>query len=157
MTPFKFIAPLGGGSHRKLLVIRVGITSWNFLASRSNRDVISLSTFPTKSCTNSRYQSVLTLLDSTLPIDLSPLLHKLHRLHFHPLLQRFVFADALLRGEVAHVLGDLHGAEVGAAHGAEVGDLGGFLGQGFVVEALGFVGVEAEVELVGPAEFEAGL
>ena len=42
-------------------------------------------------------------------------------------------------------------------HRAEVGDLGGLLGQGLVVEALGLVRVEAEVELVVPAELEARL
>ena len=44
-----------------------------------------------------------------------------------------------------------------AAHGAEVRDLGRILGQGFVVEFARLVGVEAEVELVFPAEFEARL
>jgi len=34
------------------------------------------------------------------------------------------FGHALLRGEVAHVLRDLHRAELRAAHRAEVGDLG---------------------------------
>ena len=43
-----------------------------------------------------------------------------------------------------------------AAHGAEVGGLGAFLREGFVVEFAGGLGVEAEVELVFPAEFEAG-
>jgi hypothetical protein len=38
-----------------------------------------------------------------------------------------------------------------------VGDLGRFLGQGFVVELARLVRVEAEVELVFPAELEAGL
>ena len=36
-------------------------------------------------------------------------------------------------------------------------DLGGFLGHGFVVEFARLVRVEAEVELVFPAEFEARL
>ena len=60
-------------------------------------------------------------------------------------------------GEVAHVLADLHRAEVRPAHGAEVGLLGGMLGQRFVVELACLVGVEAEVELVFPAELEARL
>ena len=38
-----------------------------------------------------------------------------------------------------------------------MGDLGRFLGQGFVVEFTCLVGVEAEVELVVPAEFETRL
>ena len=44
-----------------------------------------------------------------------------------------------------------------AAHGAEVGGLGAFLRQGFVVELARGHGVEAEVELIFPAEFKAGL
>jgi hypothetical protein len=38
-----------------------------------------------------------------------------------------------------------------------VGDLGRFLGQGFVVEFARLVRIEAEVELVVPAELEARL
>ena len=37
-----------------------------------------------------------------------------------------------------------------------MGGLGAFGGEGLVVILLGGVGVEAEVELVAPAEFEAG-
>ena len=35
--------------------------------------------------------------------------------------------------------------------------LGAFGGEGLIVVLLGGVGIEAEVELVAPAEFEAGL
>ena len=73
---------------------------------------------------------------------------ELDRLHFHALLQRFVCADALLFGEVAHVLGDFHRAEVRAAHRAEVRNFGALLRQGGVVVFACPVGVEAEVELV---------
>jgi len=45
---------------------------------------------------------------------------------------------------------------VRAAHAAEVGGFGAFLREGFVVEFAGALGVEAEVELILPAEFEAG-
>jgi len=38
-----------------------------------------------------------------------------------------------------------------------VGVLGGGGGEGLVVEGLGPVGIEAEAELVLPAELEAGL
>jgi len=38
-----------------------------------------------------------------------------------------------------------------------VGELGAFLGEGLVVEALGLVRVQAEVELVVPAELVARL
>src|SRR4030095_11205163 len=51
---------------------------------------------------------------------------------------------------------DLHRAEFGAAHGAEMGGLGAFGGQGLVVIFLGGVGIERQVELVAPAEFEPG-
>ena len=64
--------------------------------------------------------------------------------------------EVLLGGVFADVFGDFHGAEVGAAHGAEVGGFGGFGGEGGVVVGAGFFGVEGEVELVFPAEFEAG-
>jgi hypothetical protein len=60
------------------------------------------------------------------------------------------------RGVVADVLGDLHRAEFGAAHRAEMRDLVGVLRQRLVViEPRGFR-IEAEVELVFPAEIETG-
>ena len=77
-------------------------------------------------------------------------------------------------GVFADVFGDLHRAEVRAAHAAEVGGFGAFLGESrseaetaaqisprnacrnFVVEFAGGLGVDAEVELILPAEFEAG-
>src|SRR5262249_4093045 len=62
-----------------------------------------------------------------------------------------------LGGVVPHVLGDLHGAEVRAAHRAEVGDLGPRRGQGLVVELARRLGIERQVELILPAELEAGL
>ena len=71
----------------------------------------------------------------SLVINLSSLLNKLHRLNFHPLFQRSLFVHALRGSKVAHVLADLHRAELRAAHGAEVGDLGGILGQGISVVA----------------------
>jgi len=57
-------------------------------------------------------------------------------------------------GKISNFLGDLHRAEFWPAHRAEVGGLGAFGGEGLVVILLGGVGVEAEVELVAPAEFE---
>src|SRR3546814_493868 len=62
----------------------------------------------------------------------------------------------LLGREVSHFLGDLHRAEFRAAHRAEVGGLGAFRREGLVVILLGCVGVQGQVELVAPAEFEAG-
>src|SRR6266849_6871236 len=88
-------------------------------------------------------------------IDLRALLHELHRLHFHPLRERLRFRDAVLRGEVAHVLRDLHRAEVRPAHRAEVRELRAFLRERLVVELARLVGIESEVELVFPAELEA--
>ncbi len=67
-----------------------------------------------------------------------------------------VGALVLLRREVAHFLRDLHRAEFGAAHRAEVRGLGAFGGERLVVILLGGVGVERQVELVAPAEVEAG-
>jgi phytoene/squalene synthetase len=63
----------------------------------------------------------------------------------------------LFGGVLAHVLADLHRAEMRAAHRAEVGGFRAVLRQGFVVELAGGLGIEAEIELVFPAEFEAGL
>ena len=60
-------------------------------------------------------------------------------------------------GVFADVLGDFHRAEVRAAHGAEVGGFRAVLGERFVVELAGGFGIEAEVELVLPAEPETGL
>ena len=62
--------------------------------------------------------------DSGTVVDLRALLHELDRLFFHAFRQRFARAHALLVGVIAHVLGDLHRAEMRAAHRAEVGDLG---------------------------------
>ena len=54
-----------------------------------------------------------------------------------------------------NLLTDLHRAEFRAAHAAEMRGLGAFRGQGLVVILLRRVGVERQVELVAPAEFEA--
>src|SRR3546814_4783624 len=68
-----------------------------------------------------------------------------------------VFGGLVLLGrKLAYLLADLHRAEFGAAHAAEMGGLGAFGRQRLVVVLLGRVGVERQVELVAPAEFEAG-
>src|SRR6516162_4510141 len=54
----------------------------------------------------------------------------------------FLGVETVFGGEVADLVADLHGTELGAAHGAEVGGLGGRSGQGLVVERPGLVGVE---------------
>src|SRR5690606_7575319 len=86
-----------------------------------------------------------------LPVNLGALLSELLG-HFLHALFRF-----LLRGVVAYLAGDFHGAELRAAHGTEVRDLVAFLRQGLVVELEGTLGVQRQVELVFPAELEARL
>ena len=61
----------------------------------------------------------------------------------------------LLCRKFAHFLADLHRAEFRAAHAAEMCGLGAFGGERLVVILLRRVGVERQVELVAPAEFEA--
>ena len=58
-------------------------------------------------------------------------------------------------GELAHFLADLHRAEFRAAHAAEMRRLGALGRERLVVILFGRVGVERQVELVAPAEFEA--
>ncbi len=71
---------------------------------------------------------------SRLPIDLRSLLFELLRLLGHSMFQGGLFiGDALGGGVVAHILGDLHRAELGAAHRAEVGHFMGIFGQRGVV------------------------
>ena len=67
-----------------------------------------------------------------------------------------VFGGLVLLGrELADFLADLHRTEFRAAHAAEMRGLGAFGGQGLVVVLFRRVGVERQVELVAPAEFEA--
>src|SRR6185369_10826330 len=65
-------------------------------------------------------------------------------------------AGILLAREIPYLLRDLHAAEFRASHRAEVCGLGAFGGERLVVILLGGVGIEREMELVAPAEFEAG-
>jgi len=88
-------------------------------------------------------------------IDLRALRTKLARLFLHAFCERLgVIADAVFLGVIAYVLGDFHRAEMRTAHRAEMRVFGGIFRQGFVVEFLRFFGIEAEVELILPAEFE---
>src|SRR4051794_2918902 len=73
-------------------------------------------------------------------VELAALFHELDRLHFHSALERLRLRQALLRGEVAYVLRDLHRAEVRSAHRAEMRELGAFLRKRLVVELLRLVG-----------------
>jgi hypothetical protein len=86
-------------------------------------------------------------LPATLPEPLRFLPEPLHDC-------RRLLGNAVLRGVVAHVLRDLHRAEVRPAHRAEVSDLRALCGQGHVVELACRLGIEREVELVLPAELE---
>src|SRR5262249_39992224 len=63
----------------------------------------------------------------------------------------------LLFRHLADVLGDAHGAELGAAHRAKLRGLEHFLGQRFIVHGPRGLRVERELELAVPVELEAGL
>src|SRR5262245_6910650 len=65
--------------------------------------------------------------------------------------------DAFLVHGFLHFFRDLHGTELRPAHAAEVCDLGSVLRKSFIVEVLGSSGIETEIELILPAEFETGL
>ena len=89
--------------------------------------------------------------------DKSPsLASQIPRIFLPCLFQARFLVHTLFRGVVAHILRDFHRAEMRAAHRTKVRELGAFLRQGFIVELLGFIRVEAEIELIVPAEFEAG-
>src|SRR5580658_387108 len=78
-------------------------------------------------------------------IDLGPVPQETLRHLVHPGL-----------GDIPDLLGDLHRAEFRPAHRAEMRDLGTFGRERLVVELLGGSRVEGQIELVAPAEFEAG-
>src|SRR5262249_42850845 len=82
-------------------------------------------------------------------------LAELARFVRHALCQRVVFGDAVFLRVIAHVLRDLHRAEMRAAHRAEMRELVRILRQRLVVEFLRLFRIEAEVELILPAEFKA--
>src|SRR5262245_35941208 len=67
-----------------------------------------------------------------------------------------LLVHALARA-LADLLRQLHAAELRAAHRAEMRQLGAFGRQGFVVERARRHRIEREVELIFPAELEAGL
>src|SRR5262245_40004544 len=88
-------------------------------------------------------------------IDLAAALPELFGFFPEPLDDRGgLLRDAVLRRVVAHVLRDLHRAEVRSAHGAEVRDLRALRRQRLVVELACGLGIEREVELILPAELE---
>src|SRR6185503_9685352 len=96
-----------------------------------------------------------TLSASRLAVNLRALLDELFAFFFHAFLERFFFRHALLGGVFADVFGDFHGAEMRAAHGAEMRGLGAVLRERLIVEFARGHRVEAEVELIFPAEFKA--
>src|SRR5438034_11360225 len=91
------------------------------------------------------------------PIDAGAAVAELGRLLSHPRLERALFLEPVHRGVLAHVLRDLHRAEVRPAHRAEVRPFRRFGRKGLVVEAARALGVEREVELVLPPELEPRL
>src|ERR1043165_1031473 len=84
----------------------------------------------------SRDVKIFPAISSTSNIELTALLHELLRLLVHG---------------VAHLLRDLHRAEVRPAHGAEVRRLRSLGRQRSVVELLRGLRIEGEVELILPA------
>src|SRR5262249_31078879 len=64
--------------------------------------------------------------------------------------------NAFLRCVVADVLGNFHRAEVWATHRAEVSHFSPLRRQGLIVKLARRVGIQAQVELILPAKFEAG-
>src|SRR5882762_717345 len=90
-------------------------------------------------------------------VNLSAFLYKLLRFFFHAALERFLFFHALLGGIFSDVFGDFHRTEVRTAHAAEVSELSAFLRQRLVVIFTSRDGIEAQVKLILPTEFESGL
>src|SRR5262249_29961184 len=109
----------------------------------------------TPHCRQGRLTREYTLAGDFSDIDLCPLLFELFGLLAHASLKRLGVLEALLRRVLAHILSDLHGAEVRATHRAEMGQFGTRSRQGFVVEFLRRLRVKGEVELVSPAKLEA--
>src|SRR5205807_10090075 len=91
------------------------------------------------------------------PIDAGAAFAELGRLLGHPCLERALFFQPMRRCVLAHVLRDLHRAEVWPAHRTEVRPFRRFGRKGLVVEAARALGVEREVELIFPPELEARL
>ena len=98
----------------------------------------------------------LRVAGADLGVELAAGGRELFALLLHAFLEGGLGRDALLGGHLAHVLGDLHRAEVRTAHRAEVRRLGGRRRQGLVVELTRGDRVHREVELILPAELEAG-
>ncbi len=87
---------------------------------------------------------------------MEPCFPKLLVLFIHSGLEGFFLAQSLFRHVFPDILGDLRTA-VRVVHRAEVGGLRVVLWKDLIVELSRGFGVEAEVELVLPAELEAVL
>src|SRR4029079_19747187 len=74
-----------------------------------------------------------------------------------PRLPRGFVAEPLLPGAVAQRLGNLHRTEMRPAHRTEMRELMRFLGQRRIVILACPLRIEAQIELVLPAELEARL
>src|SRR5687767_2118980 len=91
---------------------------------------------------------------SAVRVDARPALAELARLVLEPDLQDLLLVEPVLGRVRAHILRDLHAAEMRAAHRAEVRLLGRLGWKGTVVVFARGLGIEGEVELVVPPELE---
>jgi hypothetical protein len=92
---------------------------------------------------------------SHLRVDFGSGLRELRCLLFQSLFDRSFFCDALLFRVTPNIFCDAHAAKVRTAHRTKVRGLCSFRRQSFVVELAGGFGIEREVELILPPEFEA--
>ena len=67
-------------------------------------------------------------------VDFRTFFDEFPALFLHSISYRFFAADTPATGELAHIPGNLHGAELGAAHTAEVGKFRTFRRHGFIME-----------------------
>src|ERR1700722_12983791 len=87
-------------------------------------------------------------------VDFSAACAEFGCLGLHALAQRVGVADTMLLRVIAHILCDLHRAEVRTAHRTEMRELVRVFRQGFVVKFLRLLRIETEIELILPTEFE---
>mmetsp|Transcript_19699 Transcript_19699/g.32322 ORF Transcript_19699/g.32322 Transcript_19699/m.32322 type:complete len:290 (+) Transcript_19699:94-963(+) len=66
-------------------------------------------------------------------------------------------SETILLGILAHILCNLHTAELRSTHGAEVARFGCIRVKSFIVEGTGRHRVQSKVELIVPTELKAGL
>src|SRR4029077_9859184 len=73
---------------------------------------------------------------------------------FHSSLQRFGLRKLLLFSKLSDVLSYFHGTEVRPTHTAEVGRFRSLLRERFIMKFSSRVGIERQIELILPSEFE---